>query len=349
MSVPKLRFNKAIAVCAALGLVWSVGACGSDAADDTQDDATSETTPIVVVASVNQWGSLAEQIGGDDVQVTSIITTTAVDAHDFEPQTSDIAALQEAEIVVSNGAGYDSWATSNLTEDTVSVSAADTVGAITGDNPHLWFSQDARISMATELAEAFSKARPDLKEEFNKRLDEWKQNEEAIEEALTAFSEKYPDATYAATEAVAYYLMSDLGFEDVTPDGYAQSTENESEPAPADLQAFQELVDSGGTDVLVNNTQQTSDSGTMILESAQEAEIPVFEVTEQMPDDVDDLTAWIVQLIDALDALFDEAYGEDDATGSDSDDADSNTSDSDSASSDSATSDSNDTTDSDMD
>ena len=71
-----------------------------------------------------------------------------MDAHDFEPKTADVAALQKAQVVVSNGAGYDAWATKNLTKGTVSVSAAQMVGAMEGDNPHLWFSNDARNAMA---------------------------------------------------------------------------------------------------------------------------------------------------------------------------------------------------------
>ncbi|MFR2314102.1 MAG: metal ABC transporter solute-binding protein, Zn/Mn family [Bifidobacterium sp.] len=60
-----------------------------------------------MVASVNQWGSLAEQIGGVHVKVTSVLSSTDVNAHDFEPKTDDIDKLQQAQVVVSNGAGYD--------------------------------------------------------------------------------------------------------------------------------------------------------------------------------------------------------------------------------------------------
>lgn len=317
MNVPTHRFGRILACLAALGMTLSAGACGGDTANEPHNEPADEPAgPIVVVASVNQWGSLAEQIGGDDVQVTSIVNTTAVDAHDFEPQTADIAALQQAEVVVSNGAGYDAWATANLTKDTASVSAADTVGAMTGDNPHLWFSKDARNGMATELAEAFSKARPDKREDFERRLADWREQEGEVEDAMDGFSAAHPDATYAATEAVAYYLMSDLGFEDLTPRGYAQSAANESEPAPADLQEFQELVESQGVDVLVNNTQQASDATNMITGTAGRSGVPVFDVSEQMPEDCTDLTSWIGALVDSLASLL----GDDEADTTDSGD-----------------------------
>ena len=40
---------------------------------------------------------------------------------------------------------------------------------------------------------------------------------------MKAFSDAHKDASYAATEPVAYYLLSDMGFTDNTPEGYLQS------------------------------------------------------------------------------------------------------------------------------
>ncbi|WP_033509284.1 metal ABC transporter solute-binding protein, Zn/Mn family [Bifidobacterium pullorum] len=299
------RWNRIAAVLAACGLIASMGACGQNKQSAEPVEPPAEPAgPITVVASVNQWGSLAEQIGGDDVAVTSIVDTTAVDAHDFEPQPADMAALQDAQVVVSNGAGYDAWATKSMGPQTASVSAAETVGASEGDNPHLWFSKDARNGMATELADAFSRILPDKKDDFQKRLDQWQEREQQLEDSMDAFRQAHPDATYAATESVAYYLLSDLGFEDLTPEGYAQASANESEPAPADLQQFQELVESQGVDLLVNNVQQGGDAANMITGTAGRANVPVFDVSEQMPEEFDDPTDWIASLVETISGLL---------------------------------------------
>ena len=77
----------AIAALASVGMLASVAACGSG-------QSTSEKNgTIEVAASVNQWGTVAKALGGDNVNVTSIINSTNVDAHDYEPTTSDIAKL----------------------------------------------------------------------------------------------------------------------------------------------------------------------------------------------------------------------------------------------------------------
>ena len=158
-------------------LLFATTACAATSPAETEPDnktsVPAPTGPINVVASLNQWGSLAAELGGDDVEVTSIVNSTNVDAHDFEPKTSDVAKLSKAQIIVANGAGYDSWATKSMTKTTNIVSAASVMGAVEGDNPHLWFSKDARSSMATAITDAYIKELPSKKKAFQKRLKAW--------------------------------------------------------------------------------------------------------------------------------------------------------------------------------
>ena len=228
-------------------LLFATTACAATSPAETEPDnktsVPAPTGPINVVASLNQWGSLAAELGGDDVEVTSIVNSTNVDAHDFEPKTSDVAKLSKAQIIVANGAGYDSWATKSMTKTTNIVSAASVMGAVEGDNPHLWFSKDARSSMATAITDAYIKALPSKKKAFQKRLKAWQADEKSLETWASEFTKSHSDLTYAATEPVVYYLMADLGFKDQTPKGYTQSTASGGEPAPADLQSFQKLIE----------------------------------------------------------------------------------------------------------
>ena len=270
-------------------MVFGATACfGHDSPDEqpTASASTSEqTSPITVVASVNQWGSLAEQIGGTYVKVTSILNSTSVDAHDFEPKTADVAALQKAQVVVSNGAGYDAWATKNLTKGTVSVSA-----------------------------DTYSRIMPARKKYFAGKLSAWNKRESKVEKAMKTFSSTHKGATYAATEAVAYYLLSDMGFDDKTPEGYAQSAASDAEPAPADLQAFQELLEKHQVDLLVNNVQEASDATNLLTGTAQKSDVPVFDVTEQMPADQSSLTSWILSLVTSLTETMATTDAEDDSS-----------------------------------
>lgn len=318
MGIRITRLTKLAAAGLGAVMLFASAACGSATTQtepNTKQNVPEPTGPINVVASINQWGSLAAELGGDDVTVTSIMNSTNVDAHDFEPKTSDVAKLSQAQIVVANGAGYDSWATKPLSKSSTLVSAASVMGAMEGDNPHLWFSKDARSSMASAITEAYVKALPSKKKIFQKRLKNWLNSEKTLETWVNDFTKTHTDLTYAATEPVAYYLMADMGFKDATPKGYTQSTASGGEPAPADLQAFQTLIEDKGTDVLINNTQEASDATNMITGTAGKSDVPVVDVSEQMPADATTLNAWINQLINTIIDAVDPTYGCDASTG----------------------------------
>jgi len=55
-------------------------------------------------------GSLVAQVGGDLVDVTSIVTNPGADPHDYEPTAEDARTLSTAQYVIFNGVGYDEWA-----------------------------------------------------------------------------------------------------------------------------------------------------------------------------------------------------------------------------------------------
>src|SRR5271168_3499739 len=97
-----------------------------------------------VVAAENFWGSLATQLGGDKVAVTSIITNPSTDPHSYDPTPSDARTLAEAQMAVVNGIGYDPWASQLLSANPVSGRVTLNVGSLlglqAGDNPHQWYS-----------------------------------------------------------------------------------------------------------------------------------------------------------------------------------------------------------------
>lgn len=92
---------------AALATIFAVAGCSNSKAGDTQID---KEKVITVIASTNVWGSVAKQLGGRYVDVTSILNNTGTDAHDYEPSTNDISKFQHAQVAILNGAGYDEWA-----------------------------------------------------------------------------------------------------------------------------------------------------------------------------------------------------------------------------------------------
>ena len=75
----------------------------SAAAAPADDDA------LQIVASTNVYGQLAAEIGGDRVEVTSLIDSAEKDPHGYEATARDRLAVQKADLVIENGGGYDAF------------------------------------------------------------------------------------------------------------------------------------------------------------------------------------------------------------------------------------------------
>ena len=285
----------AIAALASVGMLASVAACGSG-------QSTSEKNgTIEVAASVNQWGTVAKTLGGGNVNVTSIINSTNVDAHDYEPTTSDIAKLQKAQVIIVNGAGYDAWAVKAAQSANATIVNAAAVGGVNdGENPHVWFSADVRKAVAQAITEAYEQADAAKKSDFDKLHDQWKSEENNVESKIAEVKQKSDGLAYAATESVASYLAEDMGLTDATPSGYARATANESEPTSTDIKQFTDALKAGEIKLLIVNTQEESELTGKITNAAKSANVPMVELTEQMPEQYDSLTAWMESLVDAF-------------------------------------------------
>ena len=98
---------------------------------------------VQVVAAENIWGSIATQLGGVHAEVVSIITKPDTDPHDYEPTAADGRTVAEAQEVIENGVGYDSWAAKLVAADQVDgqqvLDVGHVLGLADGANPHRWY------------------------------------------------------------------------------------------------------------------------------------------------------------------------------------------------------------------
>lgn len=94
----------ALAGLAAASVLTLAGCAATSAAQDDSGDGR-----LSVVASTNVYGDIAAQIGGDLVDVTSIVTSASQDPHSFEPSARDQLTISGADLIIENGGGYDSF------------------------------------------------------------------------------------------------------------------------------------------------------------------------------------------------------------------------------------------------
>ncbi len=70
------------------------------------EQANAEALPVV--ASFSILGDLTQQIGGDRVQVHTLVGAGA-DAHVYQPTPADAKTLSRAKLVIVNGLGFEGW------------------------------------------------------------------------------------------------------------------------------------------------------------------------------------------------------------------------------------------------
>ncbi|MCW3037264.1 MAG: putative cation transporter, periplasmic cation-binding protein, partial [Actinobacteria bacterium] len=129
---------------AALGVGLTLLLAGCAKGTERLGSATSSPVKLTVVAAENFWGSIAAQLGGSHVAVTSIISKPDTDPHTYEPTTGDARTVASAKYVIVNGIGYDPWAPKLLAAQPDPgrkvLTVGDLVGVKEGGNPHRWYS-----------------------------------------------------------------------------------------------------------------------------------------------------------------------------------------------------------------
>lgn len=301
-------------------------ALGVTACAGGSEDPAADGDEIKLVASTSIWGSIAEDIteGNDDVEVTTILSSKDDDPHEYEATARDIAAVKDADIVVANGAGYDNWLTDNVEEGTPLVTAQPLAEAHhhgdeghehgeeaghdeheghdhehgddhghdhDGANPHVWFDLDVVSEFEQKLSAELHKLNSDIpesNEDITKKTDELKQR-----------IEKLSGKNVILTESVAAELVEDSELKDITPEGFAHSVNNESEPSAADLAATRQLITDKKADILITNEQSETPAAEQLTDAAKEAGIKVVNVNET-PDEGQDYFEYADALIKQL-------------------------------------------------
>ena len=296
-------------------------ASGNTASATNQQVADSCSTTFNVVASVNQWGSLASELGGSCVKVTSLINSTSVEPHDYEPTTSDMAKLTKADIVVLNGAGYDSWAEKaqfDKGKQTI-VNVGDIMGITATEehshehsdgesghhhhhgstNPHLWFSPEAVLKAANAITEAYEdKAgeHSDTAQTAQRHFNDWNGDYADFVALINKARAKGIQRRYVATESIISYLLDYAGSIDVTPETYTNAMNSDSEPSAADLKDAIDTVSGSDVDLLVVNPQEMDGFAKKLNEAAVSSHKTIISATEQLPENQKTLLGWLTTI-----------------------------------------------------
>jgi zinc/manganese transport system substrate-binding protein len=250
------------------------------------DRGSAETdSRLRVVAAESSWGSIAAQLGGDRVDVTSIVDNPAVDPHDYEPTAADARAVATARLLVVNGAGYDPWAaklaSANPLGSRLELTVGDLVGVNAGGNPHLWYSPNDVHAVIRRIVAAYVRLDPGGAGYYRRRGTLFvSQRLASYTRLANHIARLHRGAPVGASESIFAPLATSLGLHLVTPSGFLSAVSEGAEPTAADTATAERQIDRREIAVWVVNSQNSTPEVARLTTAARDHGIPVISITE---------------------------------------------------------------------
>lgn len=263
---------------------------------------TAYAGPVRIVAAENFYGRIAEEIGGPYVQVTSILNNPQQDPHLFTNTPETAKAVANAQFIIYNGLGYDTWianliaAANAKTKQTIVV--GDLAGKKLGDNPHIWYDPQTMLIYANYLTAQLSQLDAQHEAYYHQQLDTFKKNHQALMEKIHQLRQPYQGTAVIATEPVFNYMADALGLA-MNGQKFQISIMNDTEPSVSDTQDFEDKLKNRQAKVLIYNNQVANPTTDRMQKIAQQAKIPVVGVSETEPAD-QNYFAWMTNQLDSL-------------------------------------------------
>jgi zinc/manganese transport system substrate-binding protein len=267
-----------------------------------------------VVAAENVWGSIAAQLGGDHVQVTSVIDNPDTDPHAYEPTPADARRVAAARYAIVNGAGYDPWATkllaANPTKGRIVLNVGDMVGVKAGGNPHRWYSPPDVRSVVERITFDYKRLDPAGAAYFDARLSAFQTTGLGRYVAtITETAQKYAGTPVGASESIFSPMATALKLDLLTPDSFLTAISEGTDPTAQDKATCDEQIRTHAIKVYVFNSQNSTPDVKRQVDEARAANIPVVSVTETLTPAGATFQAWQVDQLVRLEQALAAATG----------------------------------------
>lgn len=265
--------------------VVALAACGDDSGDASAEDAG-----LSIVASTNVYGEVAAAVAGDLASVTSIVTSPTQDPHEYEASAQDRLAIDGADVVIENGGGFDPFVDTLLdggNGDALLLNAVEISGLAPdaeGFNEHVWYDFHTIEKLAEELSTELGELDPDNASTYQDNVEAFAAQIENLEAEAERLHEAAEGRRAMVTEPLPHYLMAELGLEDLTPPEFSEAVEEGADVPPRVLQETLDLFVDEDISVLFYNSQTEDATTQQVREAAEEAGVPIVEVSETLPE-----------------------------------------------------------------
>jgi zinc/manganese transport system substrate-binding protein len=242
---------------------------------------------LQVVAAENFWGSIAGQLGGSRVAVTSIIANPNTDPHSYEPTASDGIALARSQMAIVNGIGYDAWApkliAANPASSRLVLTVGDLLGLKQGDNPHQWYSPSSVQRVIDGIVADYKRLDPKDAAYFDQQRSAFETRGLAHYRALLSeIRSRYGGVAVGYSESIFQPLGEALGLRLITPYSFAKAVAEGTDVSAADKLTVDAQTQSRQSRVWVYNSQNATPDVQRVTQIARQARIPITTITETL-------------------------------------------------------------------
>ncbi len=282
-----------------LGVVLAAGlaSCGAPAGG-------SPSGTLQVIAGENFWGSLAAQLGGTHVSVTSIVTNPNTDPHEYESSAVDARAFATADYVILNGAGYDDWGqkllSANPSQSRKVFTVADLLNKKAGDNPHFWYNPDWVEQVANRITADYQALDAADAAYFSQQRETLRAAMQPYHDAIDHVRSTFGGAPIGSTESIFVYMAQALGLTLISPTEFMQAISEGNDPPAQTVAEFQDQISNRRIKVLIYNTQTSTPITENLKQLAGKNGIPVVGVSETVEPATASFQDWQLRQLSAL-------------------------------------------------
>lgn len=314
-----MRFRIVSTLALGAASVLALAGCAGAASPQPSDDGR-----VTVVASTNVYGDIAAAIGGDLIDVTSIISSVAQDPHEYEASAQDQLAISRADLVIENGGGYDAFMDTLIEAtdtDAPVVTAVEFSHSYPGDdghdeshdegdhddahdsgaaedhddhdhdhdhiegfNEHVWYDPHTIAHVAEQIAHELGELDAANAATYEANYETFAAGITSLEASLDDLKTQYAGEKIFVTEPVPLYLTEAAGLANATPTEFSEAVEEGQDVPAATLLEANRILAAGDIRALIVNAQTGGPETNAVIETAKDADIPVLEFTELVPD-----------------------------------------------------------------
>ena len=250
-----------VGLCVVLWCCLFISGC-ADSKDRLADNQTMlpETDKLSVYATIFPVYDFARQVGGELIQVEQLVAD-GVEPHEWEPTPKDLANMEQADVLLYNGAGMEPWLAKVLVslenKGVVTIDCSAGVSLLSGEglsnaqiDPHIWLDPGNAIIMVNNIKNGFVQADPDHASDYQKQAAAYEKHlsdlDQLYEDTLSQAKTRQFIVSHDSFGYLAYrYNLEQVSIRGLSPD---------ADPNPARMSEIIEIIRKSGVKYVFNES-----------------------------------------------------------------------------------------------